>query len=152
MPGTLIDGVFADAVTKGIAPDLHENMLTAMLQTAQKQTPLNILVAMAMKATKALGYLPDDFHESVSHSLDYAYSDFCIATVAKQLGHTETAARYAASSLSYRTLYDAQTGFMRARSTNGNFKEPFSPTSWEEIMQNVLPPRLLLEPYTTSPA
>ena len=50
---------------------------------------------MAMKATKALGYLPDDFHESVSHSLDYAYSDFCIATVAKQLGHTETVARYA---------------------------------------------------------
>ena len=39
MPGTLIDGVFADAVTKGIAPDLHENMLTAMLQTAQKNRP-----------------------------------------------------------------------------------------------------------------
>ncbi len=39
MPGTLIDGVFADAVTKGIAPDLHENMLTAMLQTAQKTDP-----------------------------------------------------------------------------------------------------------------
>ena len=26
----------------------------------------------------ALGYLPDDFHESVSHSLDYAYSDFAL--------------------------------------------------------------------------
>ena len=58
MPGTLIDGVFADAVTKGIAPDLHENMLTAMLQTAQKQTPLNILVAMAMKATRPLATYP----------------------------------------------------------------------------------------------
>ena len=58
MPGTLIDGIFADAVTKGIAPDLHENMLTAMLQTAQKQIPLNILVAMAMKATRPLATYP----------------------------------------------------------------------------------------------
>ncbi len=63
MPGTLIDGIFADAVTKGIAPDLHENMLTAMLQTAQKtRSLLNILVAMAV-SYKTLGYLPDDFHE-----------------------------------------------------------------------------------------
>ena len=130
MPGTLIDGVFADAVTKGIAPDLHENMLTAMLQTAQKTDPTQHFGRHGNESYKVLGYLPDDFHESVSHSLDYAYSDFCIATVAKQLGHTETAAHYAASSLSYRTLYDAQTGFMRARSTNGTFKEPFSPTSW----------------------
>ena len=58
MPGTLIDGIFADAVTKGIAPDLHENMLTAMLQTAQKQILLNILVAMAMKATRPLATYP----------------------------------------------------------------------------------------------
>lgn len=130
MPGTLIDGVFADAVTKGIAPDLHENMLTAMLQTAQKTDPTQHFGRHGNESYKALGYLPDDFHESVSHSLDYAYSDFCIATVAKQLGQTETATRYTASSLSYRTLYDAQTGFMRARSTNGTFKEPFSPTSW----------------------
>ena len=103
-----------------------------MLQTAQKTDPMQHFGRHGNEAYKVLGYLPDDFHESVSHSLDYAYSDFCIATVAKQLGHAETAARYATSSLSYRTLYDAQTGFMRARSTNGNFKEPFSPTSWGE--------------------
>ena len=86
MPGTLIDGVFADAVTKGIAPDLHENMLTAMLQTAQKTDPHQHFGRHGNESYKALGYLPDDFHESVSHSLDYACSDFCIATVAKQFG------------------------------------------------------------------
>ena len=89
MPGTLIDGIFADAVTKGIAPDLHENMLTAMLQTAQKTDPMQHFGRHGNESYKVLGYLPEDFHESVSHSLDYAYSDFCIASVAKQLGHTK---------------------------------------------------------------
>lgn len=58
MPGTLIDGVFADAVTKGIAPDLHENMLTAMLQTAQKTDPTQHFGRHAMKATRPLDIYP----------------------------------------------------------------------------------------------
>ena len=64
-------------------------MLTAMLQTAPKTDPTQHFGRHGNESYKTLGYLPDDFHESVSHSLDYAYSDFCIATVAKQLGHTK---------------------------------------------------------------
>ena len=74
---------------KGSHQTYMENMLTAMLQTAQKQILLQHFGRHGNESYKTLGYLPDDFHESVSHSLDYAYSDFCIATVAKQLGHTK---------------------------------------------------------------
>ncbi len=53
----LIDGVFADAVTKGIAPDLHENIYS-YAQTAQKQIPLNILkLSWQWKLPRPLGYL-----------------------------------------------------------------------------------------------
>ena len=141
-------GVFADAVTKGTAPDLHENMLTAMPRRP-KTDPTQHLVAMAMKATRPLATYPMIFTKVWAIAQIMLYSDFLHCYCCKRLGHTETAAHYAASSLSYWTLYDAQTGFMRARSTNGTFKNP-SPTSWEEIMQNALQPRLLLEPYTIS--
>lgn len=37
-------------------------------------------------AYQALGYVPNDYPESVNATLDYAYSDFCIAQGAKCLG------------------------------------------------------------------
>ena len=59
MPGTLIDGVFADAVTKGIAPDLHEKHAHSYAPDSSKKLILiNILVAMAMKATRPLATYP----------------------------------------------------------------------------------------------
>ncbi|HGR1615697.1 TPA: glycoside hydrolase domain-containing protein [Streptococcus pneumoniae] len=77
-----------------------------------------------------LGYLSTDHHESVSHTLDYAYSDFCIASCAKKLENIEIAETYKAASQNYRQLFDAETGYMRARDNQGNFHPDFSPYSW----------------------
>ncbi|MDU2991637.1 MAG: GH92 family glycosyl hydrolase, partial [Streptococcus mitis] len=130
MPGTLLDGIIADSVCKDMAPDLEEELLQAMLETASKTDPLGINGRHGLAQYQELGYLSTDHHESVSHTLDYAYSDFCIASCAKKLGQNDIAETYRTASQNYRHLFDAETGYMRARDNQGNFRPDFSPYSW----------------------
>lgn len=130
MPGTLIDGLIADSACKNMAPELEEEFLKAMIKTATKADPKAINGRHGLAQYQKLGYLSTDFHESVSHTLDYAYSDFCISTCAAKLGQEELAQTYAHYSKNYQNLFDSETGYMRARDVDGNFRPDFSPYSW----------------------
>lgn len=130
MPGTLIDGLIADSACKDMAPELEEKFLKAMLETATKADSKAINGRHGLSQYQELGYLSTDYHESVSHTLDYAYSDFCISTCAARLGQEELAQTYAQYAKNYQNLFDSETGYMRARDVNGNFRPDFSPYSW----------------------
>ena len=130
MPGTLIDGLIADSACKDMAPDLEEEFLKAMLETATKADPKAVNGRHGLAQYQELGYLSTDYHESVSHTLDYAYSDFCISTCAAKLGQEELAQTYSQYSKNYQNLFDPETGYMRARDVDGNFRPDFSPYSW----------------------
>ena len=130
MPGTLIDGLIADSACKDMAPDLEEEFLKAMLETATKADPKAINGRHGLAQYQELGYLSTDYHESVSHTLDYAYSDFCISTCAAKLGQEDLAKTYAHYSKNYQNLFDPETGYMKARDVDGNFRPDFSPYSW----------------------
>ena len=130
MPGTLIDGLIADSACKNMAPEFEEEFLKAMIETATKADPKAINGRHGLSQYQELGYLSTDFHESVSHTLDYAYSDFCISTCAAKLGQEELAQTYAQYSKNYQNLFDSETGYMRARDVDGNFRPDFSPYSW----------------------
>ena len=130
MPGTLIDGLIADSACKDMAPELEEEFLKAMLETATKADSKAINGRHGLSQYQELGYLSTDYHESVSHTLDYAYSDFCISTCAARLGQEELAQTYAQYAKNYQNLFDSETGYMRARDVNGNFRPDFSPYSW----------------------
>src|SRR5690606_26403163 len=74
------------------------------------------------------GYLPQDkARGSVTITLEYAFDDWCIAQVARKLGKTADYATFMDRANSYVRLFDAETGFMRAKNSDGKFVSPFDP-------------------------
>ena len=63
----------------------------------------------------------------MAKALEYAYDDWCIALLARELGDTANARRYEAFAQGYRTYYDPSTGFMRGLDSGGKWREPFNP-------------------------
>lgn len=130
MPGTLIDAVVADAAVKGIRKDLMPRLLEAMKKGATVQSDKSNYGRQGTLDYLKYGYVPSNYHESVNHTLDYAYSDFCISQVAKTLGDDKTATYYSQQALNYQNIFDEKTGFMRAKDTNGDFRADFSSIRW----------------------
>lgn len=130
MPGTLIDAVIADAAAKGLAPHLMPELLEAMLTAATTQSGKDCYGRQGTMDYIQYGYVPNTYHESVNHTLDYAYSDYCISRVADVLGRSDVADQYRQSALNYKNIFDTETGFMRAKDPNGQFRPDFSDTSW----------------------
>ncbi|GGG07484.1 GH92 family glycosyl hydrolase [Paenibacillus aceti] len=130
MPGTLIDAVIADAATKGIGMDMMPELLEAMLTAATTQSEQSCYGRQGTLDYIKYGYVPSNYHESVNHTLDYAYSDYCISRVAELLGKTDIADKYRESARNYRNIFDAELGFMRAKDQNGQFRPDFNDTSW----------------------
>ncbi|GHU39878.1 alpha-1,2-mannosidase [Bacilli bacterium] len=130
MPGTLIDSVIADACVKGIRPDLMPEFLAAMIKSATIESADVKYGRQGVTAYQTFGYVPDDYHESVNATLDYAYSDYCIAQVAEYLGETAIFEKYQMRAKNYQNCFDAQTGLMRGKNRAGQFSSYFSPFAW----------------------
>jgi len=113
--------VIADAVLKDIQGFNVDVAYEAMLKSAfQQQRGTSDYIKY--------GYLPQDKHGwSVTITLEYAYDDWCIAQVAKKLGKTKDYELFMKRAKSYQNLFDASTGFMRAKNSEGFFIEPFDP-------------------------
>ncbi|HGF7579453.1 GH92 family glycosyl hydrolase [Enterococcus faecium] len=130
MPGTLIDAVIADAAVKDIRRDLMPEFLTAMEKGATVQSKHPNYGRQGTEDYLTYGYVPNHYHESVNHTLDYAYSDFCISQVAKVLEEEEMTKKYQQQSLNYQNIFDYESGFMRSKDKDGKFREPFSANRW----------------------
>ena len=63
----------------------------------------------------------DKANESVARTLEFALDDYCIAQMAEGLGHTEDAQVLMQRTQNYRKLYDPETGFFRARRSDGEW-------------------------------
>ncbi|MBR5441739.1 MAG: GH92 family glycosyl hydrolase [Clostridia bacterium] len=75
------------------------------------------------------GYVPNDLEgvsDSVSHTLEYAWEDGALSTLAAALGKTEDAEKYAAKSMNYKNLFDPETKYFRAKNTDGSFDSNFN--------------------------
>lgn len=73
-----------------------------------------------------LGYVPEDKNSSsVSKTLEYAYDDWAIAQAAKKLNRQDLYNEFIKRSENWRNVYDAKSGFMRPRMSDGKFREKF---------------------------
>lgn len=112
--------VIYDAYMRGIRDFDHFLALEAMKKAAEGPQE-------EKQAYMKYGYVPaDQFSESVSKTLEFAYDDWCIAQFAKELGDTLTYQKYIQRAQNWKNVFDPKTKFMRARK-NGGFVEPFDP-------------------------
>jgi predicted alpha-1,2-mannosidase len=75
-----------------------------------------------------LGYVPVDREpEAASKTLEYAYDDWTIARMAAALNRPDDGAAFAKRAESFERIFDPKTGFMRAKKSDGGFREPFDP-------------------------
>ena len=114
--------VIADAYLKGNTGFNPERAYEAIKTTAMN--PHYDAVAEYAE----LGWVPfDQENEAVSKTLEYAYDDFTIAQMAKALGKMDDYAYFMKRAASYKNIYDPETGFMRGRDSEGNWRTPFDP-------------------------
>lgn len=118
--------VLADMIVKGVPGFDYERAFKAMKTTAMNPN------FDCLPEYRANGYVPFDKEaESVSKTLEYAYDDYCIAQAAMALGKEEDYRYFLNRSMSYQTLIDPDTKFMRGRDSNGNWRTPFSPIAYQ---------------------
>ena len=116
--------VIADAYLKGIRGFDANVALDAMVASAT-YGPYGGL-AQYMQ----LGYVPiDEEGEAASKTLEYAYDDWAIARMAQAMGRADVAQAFGERAGNWKHAFDPQTGFMRARRRDGDFRTPFDPAA-----------------------
>ena len=122
MIGYHATSVIADAMAKQVGGFDLERALQASVNTA------NVRYFDGLGDYIDYKYVPDDkSHSSVSKTLEYAYNDWCIAQMAKQLGNTSVESEFAKRSCYYDNVYDPNSGFMRPKLSDGTFRKAFDP-------------------------
>jgi predicted alpha-1,2-mannosidase len=129
--------VIVDAYNKGIRNFDVDKAYKAMKEAASynrngilfpNEDVANRLMPKAKLYNEQFGYIPSNLErQSVSKALEYAYDDWCIAQMAKDLGKTADYTLFMARSKKYKTYYDTTTGFMRGKNQDGSWRTPFDP-------------------------
>jgi predicted alpha-1,2-mannosidase len=134
MIGNNSASVLVDAYVKGVRVDDLETLYNGLVHGTENVHPqVSSTGRRGHEYYNRLGYVPYDvkINESAARTLEYAYDDWCIYTLAKALNRpAEEINRYAQRAMNYRNVYDNETRLMRGRNENGRFMTPFSPLKW----------------------
>ena len=118
--------VLADMIVKEVKGFDYERAYEAMKTTAMNPN------YDCLPEYREMGYVPFDKEaESVSKTLEYAYDDYCIAQAAKKLGKEDDYHYFLNRALSYQTLIDPETKYMRGRDSKGDWRTPFTPVAYQ---------------------
>ncbi len=80
------------------------------------------------EAFRQFGYVPMDLKGgAVSCTLDFSYDYWCAGAMAELLGKHDDAAMFYKLGQNYKNVYDASTGFMRGKTQDGKWRDPFEP-------------------------
>jgi|TARA_B110000116_G_scaffold197407_1_gene172200 predicted alpha-1,2-mannosidase len=132
MIGTHLDAVVADACARGVTGFDLETAYAAMLKNANEiGDEAGHYGRRGIEAFVSLGWVPhDEVEHAASRTQDFAYNDFCVAQVAKALGHKDDYRRYSERAFYYRNTFNKATGFMQGRLRDGSWETPFDEFRW----------------------
>ena len=101
--------VLADAYVKGIRGYDAEKAFQIALKTSHKF------------GNDSLGFTGPPF--SISNTLEYAYTDWCIAQLAEGLGKQEEAETFREKGQAYRAVFDPEKNWFRPRKNDGSWED-----------------------------
>ncbi|MFZ6663743.1 GH92 family glycosyl hydrolase [Peijinzhouia sedimentorum] len=114
--------VIADAIAKNTTDVDLDKILQASINTSV------VPYYDGLEHYMELGFVPEDkSSSSVSKTLEYAYDDWCIAQIAKKAGNTAVYDEYMKRAEYYNNVYHAESGYMRPKLANGEWREDFDP-------------------------
>ena len=134
MIGNNSASVLVDAWMKGVRVEDPQTMYEGLVHGANNVHPrVSSTGRRGHEYYNTLGYVPYDvdINENAARTLEYAYDDWCIYRMAKELKRPkEEINLYAARAMNYRNVFDPETRLMRGRNKNGEFMKSFSPLKW----------------------
>ena len=133
MIGSNSASLIADAYLKGIRGYDIDTLWNAMVKNTKGHGPVHSVGRYGAEYYNSLGYVPYDagINENVARTLEYAYADWCLWRLAKELGRPqEEIELYAKRSQNYRNVFDSERLLMRGKNLDGTFQTPFSPYKW----------------------
>ncbi|HEX3985266.1 MAG TPA: GH92 family glycosyl hydrolase [Acidobacteriaceae bacterium] len=138
MTGFHVVGLIVGAYTRGLRDFDVEAAYAAMRDTAMVGAIANDNKAL-QEQFRSLGYVATGpQRQSVSRTLDFAYDYWCVGAMAELLGKQEDAAMFYKLGQNYKNLFDPATGFMRGRTEEGKWRDPFRPDReyWEDYTES----------------
>ena len=134
MIGNNSSTIVADAYLKGGSGYDIETLYEAILHGSENVHPeVSSTGRLGHQYYNEIGYVPSDvgIKESAARTLEYAYADWTIYMLAKELGRPQDEIeRFKKRSVNYRNLFDPNYNLMRGRNEDGSFEAPFNPYSW----------------------
>ena len=134
MVGNNSASISVDAYMKGVKVEDLQTLYEGLIHGTENVHPtVSSTGRRGHEYYNTLGYVPYDvkINENAARTLEYAYNDWCIWKLAKDLNRPKKEQElFARRALNYRNLFDKETNLMRGRLENGEFMAPFSPLKW----------------------
>ena len=138
MIGDHVTAFIASAYNKGIR-NYDINAAYALMRKNAFETPANFtdykngLGRRALPSYLTYGFIPmedsgeEAFHkkEQVSRTLEYAFDDYALSTVAKSLGKKDDCQKLYQRSRNYKNVFDKSVGMVGGRYANGKWVKSF---------------------------
>ena len=134
MVGNNSASVLVDAYMKGVRVEDVESLYKGLLHGTENVYPqASSTGRLGYEYYNRLGYIPYDvsINENAARTLEYAYDDWCIYRLAKELKRPQKEiSLFAKRALNYKNLFDSESKLMRGKNKDGKFQKPFSPLKW----------------------
>jgi len=138
MTGFHVVGMIVAAYVRGFRDFDIEAAYGAMRDTAMVGATANGNRELQQQF-RSLGYVAaGEQRQSVSRTLDFAYDYWCVGAMAELLGKKDDADLFYKLGQNYKNVFDPATGFMRGKTQNGKWREPFRPDQeyWEDYTES----------------
>jgi predicted alpha-1,2-mannosidase len=131
----LIVGAFQKGIRDYDVARAYQAVLHTVSEQGRRLSPWSGLAGNErLDVYREKGYVPLDV-DRVSRTFDYAFDDYCVAQMAKALGHEEHARRLLERSGSWRNLFHPELKYFVPRDSAGRWMEDFDPFSGKHFIE-----------------